>query len=311
MKTLIIGTGVIGTIYGWALKEAGIPVVHYIRPGKKEQYKKGVQIDILDERKGHLKKNKTIYYPECIDSLSPENDFELVILPTNSYQTETALRTIMPLTPKAFYLIMAANWESTGFIDRLIPRDRYLMGYADGGGTIQNGAYWTNLGAEIHLGAVDASQNPNLEKVAALLRRADMKPDIPQNIVHWLWVHNASSVSFWAAFLKYRNVKDFLKDKNLLKKAYIAMKECLDLCEKRGVNIEEFPDVQSCLMPVWLFIPVFRHLWRHNESMQRFTAHAANSMKECKANYEAMMKTAQELHLEMPKMKELGQYLCK
>ena len=37
MKTLIVGTGVIGVIYGWALTEAGMDVTHFVRKGKKGQ----------------------------------------------------------------------------------------------------------------------------------------------------------------------------------------------------------------------------------------------------------------------------------
>ena len=31
MKTLIFGTGIIGTIYGWALAEADVDITHYLQ----------------------------------------------------------------------------------------------------------------------------------------------------------------------------------------------------------------------------------------------------------------------------------------
>jgi len=31
MRTLIIGTGVIGTIYGWALSESGVDITHLVK----------------------------------------------------------------------------------------------------------------------------------------------------------------------------------------------------------------------------------------------------------------------------------------
>jgi ketopantoate reductase len=34
MNTLIVGTGLIGVISGWALHEAGVDVTHFARPGK-------------------------------------------------------------------------------------------------------------------------------------------------------------------------------------------------------------------------------------------------------------------------------------
>ena len=53
MKTLIVGAGVIGVIYGWALLKAGAEVTHFVRPGMAGQFPKGVTLDLLDERKGY------------------------------------------------------------------------------------------------------------------------------------------------------------------------------------------------------------------------------------------------------------------
>jgi 2-dehydropantoate 2-reductase len=53
MKTLIVGTGVIGATWGWALSEAGIDVTHLVRPGRKDEFKDGVTLELRDGRKGH------------------------------------------------------------------------------------------------------------------------------------------------------------------------------------------------------------------------------------------------------------------
>lgn len=309
MKTLIVGAGIIGTIYGWALSEAGIDVTHLVRKGKKAQFENGVQLDILDERKRHQRYNVTAYAIKCVEEVSPSDHFELVIVPTNSYQTEDALRTLAPLCEEALFLVFAANWEGTGFIDRLLPRERYLMGYPDGGGTRRNGIYWTNIGAEVHLGEVDGVATEKLERVKAVFVRADMHPDIPDNILHWLWVHNASSTGFWAGFAKHRAVKPFLKDRHLVKQCYHASRESLELCRLRGVDLSKYPDIGYFKMPFWLFVILFRFLWTYNKSMQRFTAHAADSLPEAKANYDAIMRTADELGFSMPAMQQLGKYL--
>jgi 2-dehydropantoate 2-reductase len=86
MKTLILGTGIIGTIYGWALAETGLDVTHYVRKGKSAAYQDGVTLDLLDERKGHQKKNITRYALKCVEDISSSDDYNLIILPTNSYQ---------------------------------------------------------------------------------------------------------------------------------------------------------------------------------------------------------------------------------
>ena len=38
MSVLIVGAGVIGNIYGWALSAAGINVIHLVRKGKAENF---------------------------------------------------------------------------------------------------------------------------------------------------------------------------------------------------------------------------------------------------------------------------------
>jgi 2-dehydropantoate 2-reductase len=312
MKTLIVGTGVIGTIYGWALAEAGVDVTHYLRPGKLEQYRLGVDLDLLDERKGHLANNQTHYNLRCVEAVRPEDGYELVIVPVNAQQLTDALRTLIPCVGgEAIFLLMTSNWEGTAEIDALLPRRRYLLGYADGGGTVRNGAYWTNLGAEIHLGTLEGQSTEKLEQVKALFEKADMKPDIQPNILHWLWVHNASAVGFAVGFAKYGEVKHFLRDGALMKTCVQATGELVHLCEKRGVDIKQYPDVSFVDWPIWLVVAMMRWMWSTNKSMQRYTAHAASagSLQETALHYHAMLRTAGEVGMEIPALQSLDVYL--
>jgi ketopantoate reductase len=312
MKTLIVGTGVIGTIYGWALAEAGVDVTHYVRPGKQEQYQQGVDLDLLDERKGHPANNQTHYNLRCVENVHPSDGYELVIVPVNAQQLIEVLRTLIPCVgDEATFLLLTSNWDGTAEIDSLLPRERHLLGYADGGGTVRYGVYWSNLGAEIHLGALEGQSTEKLAQVKALFEKADMKPDIQPNILHWLWVHNASSVGFAAGFARYGEVKSFLRDGALMKTCVQATCELVHLCEKRGVNLKQYPDVSFVDWPSWLVVAMMRWMWSTNKSMQRYTAHAASpaSLCETRMHYEAMLHTAKELGMEMPALKSLGKYL--
>jgi 2-dehydropantoate 2-reductase len=309
MKTLIVGTGVIGTIYGWALAEASVDVTHYVRPGKREQYPQGVELDLLDERKGHPANNQTHYNLRCVEVVRPGDGYELVIVPVNAQQLIEVLRTLIPcFRDDATFLLLTSNWEGPTEIDALLPRKRYLLGYADGGGTVRNGVYWSNLGAEIHLGALEGHSTEKLAQVKALFEKADMKPDIQPNILHWLWVHNASAVGFAVGFAKYGEVKPFLRDGALMKTCVLATQELVHLCEKRGVNIKEYPDVSFIDWPSWLVVALMRWMWSTNKSMQRYTAHAAStgSMQETTMHYDAMLRTASELGMEVPALQSLG-----
>jgi len=311
MKTLIVGTGIIGVIYGWALSEAGVDVTHFVRKGRKEQFKDGVTLDLLDERKGHIKNNVARYALKCVEEIAPSDGYELIIVPTNVHQTEGALKILAPVSGQAVFLVFPGNWEGTAFIDKLIPRDRYLLGYADGGGTIRAGVYWTNLGGEVHLGEVDDQATEQLEKVMALFGRADIQADVQENIEHWLWHHIAGTVGFSAGFAKHRDVQAFLKDKELLRQCILSTRELYALCEKRGVKIDDYFETKMMNFPVWHVAMLLRWNFSRNESMQRFTAHAASegSLQETKVYYASIMKTAEELGFDMPCTKALGTYL--
>ena len=52
MRVLVIGAEIIGTIFGWALQRGGHAVEHYVRPGRAARLAGGVELDVLDTRKG-------------------------------------------------------------------------------------------------------------------------------------------------------------------------------------------------------------------------------------------------------------------
>jgi 2-dehydropantoate 2-reductase len=311
MKTLIVGTGIIGVIYGWALSQSEVDVTHFVRKGRKDQFKDGVNLDILDERKGHPKYNLTKYTLKCVEEISPADGYELIIVPTNMHQTEEALKSLVPVSGPATFLIFSGNWEGTEAIDRLLPRERYLMGYADGGGTIRNGAYWANLGAEVHLGAVDDKAQEKLEKVKALFVRADMQPDVQENIVHWLWQHAAGAIGFALGFAKHGDIKTFLADKELVRQCVRSTKELYKLCELRGVDLKQFPEAGFVNFPDWLVTLLVRWNITHREAAQRYSAHGASagSQQEMKLYYAQVMKDASKLGFEMSYTKALAAYL--
>jgi 2-dehydropantoate 2-reductase len=85
MKTLVVGTGIIGVLYGWALAQSGVDVTHFVRKGKKDLFKDWVDLDLLDERKGHPKYNKTKYALKCTEEISPTDGYELIIVPVNMH----------------------------------------------------------------------------------------------------------------------------------------------------------------------------------------------------------------------------------
>jgi ketopantoate reductase len=311
MKTLIVGSGVIGVIYGWALQQAGVDVTHFVRPGKKGQYPNGVTLDLLDERKGYPPKSMQHYPIRCAEAISPADGYELIIVPTTAPQVESALKTLLLVSGNATFLIFSANWDGTAAYDALMPRDRYLLGYPDAGGTIRDGVYWTNIGPEVHLGLLEGQSAEKMEQVKATFARANLKADMQSNILHWLWIHNAGVIGIAAAFAKYKTIPGYLSDKPLVKQSLQATRELYALCARRGVNLKQFPEISYMNWPLWLVAILLRLNFSRNESMQRYTAHAASdgSLQETEYFYAKAMRTADEFGFAMPDLKAVGENL--
>jgi ketopantoate reductase len=178
MKILVVGTGVIGTIYGWALNEAGVDITHLVRTHKPDISQNGVNIDILDERKGFKKYYQTKYKPNVIDNLGTTEEFDLVFVPTNWFQTETALNLIVPKCKNSFFYILTSNWTGTEMFDRIIPKGKYILGYPDGGGTIKDKLYWTNIGPEIHIAEPNENNITGFNLIKEVFAKASIKLDI-------------------------------------------------------------------------------------------------------------------------------------
>ena len=77
MKVLVIGRGVVGTIYGWALSKAGIDVNHVVR---KEGLPDTDTLDLLDLRPECSKSKRVSYAPKAVAQINHSDGFELVIV---------------------------------------------------------------------------------------------------------------------------------------------------------------------------------------------------------------------------------------
>jgi Ketopantoate reductase PanE/ApbA len=85
MRVLVVGAAIIGSIYGWALVESGHQVVHLVRSGRAAALRGGLKLDVFDRRKGHKRNFYGLYKLEAVETLSPTDAVELVIVPVKHY----------------------------------------------------------------------------------------------------------------------------------------------------------------------------------------------------------------------------------
>jgi ketopantoate reductase len=303
MKTLIVGAGVIGSIYGWALSSGGHDVTHILRPGKSPQLSKGISIDILDSRKGYKKQTIGRYDLKVTKTLNSSEGYEFVIIPTKPYQVEAALKQIIPITREATYLLLTQNWNGTAAIDRLLPQSRYVYGDAKAGGSFQNGTLVSAIFPSIDLGQVNGRNDHTLTQIAALFDSIGIKPILQGNILHYIWVQYAINAGLWPALVRAGGLEALLRDRRTGDLSLFAVKECLDVVARRGVELKKYPDARMYSHTSWIARQMagmmLRLLFRFNKSVQRSSAHALADPLEIKLSYDALLKTGRELGVDM------------
>lgn len=304
MKILIVGAGVIGGIYGWAFAEAGHDVSHLVREGRKQKLEAGLRMDVLDGRKGKPERSATIYSLNAVETLSPSDGYELVMVPTKHYQLGAALAQIADQTGDADYLIFTGNWRGTREVDTILPRSRYVWGDPIAGGGFQDETLVASLSPRVVLGEIDGGNSRRLEKLKTLFASAHINAEIPADIIHWHWLQYAINAGLLGALARAGSVENVRFDRGSIDQALFAVKEGLDVCIRRGVDLDQFPGPKSyygvSALRRFLMALGLIYMINFNQSARRNIAHALNNPQEVEIFYCDVLNTGLELGIPMP-----------
>jgi 2-dehydropantoate 2-reductase len=306
MKVLVIGRGVVGTIYGWALSNAGVDVTHVVR---KEGLPDTDTLDLLDLRPGFPKNTRVSYAPKTVTQISPSDGFDLVIVATKHYQAAQAIDQYLPGAPRATFLLFTANWDGPGEIDCLLPRSSILWGYsAASGGPDDQGILIATVNATVRFGMLEGSDPEKFKAVTELFQRAGFTLDIKSNIIEWLWVHHAINAGGIGICLWAGGIAEATRSFTTLRLGTLAIREALHVVAARGVDLERYPDAKRVLnTPVWLASLAVIYGIRFTKKGRRLlgASHFAHSPEEMKRYYFNVLNTGKSLGVAMPHLSSL------
>lgn len=304
----MFGAGVINTLYGYALAEAGNDVTHYVRPGKKKMLEGGINLKFLDGRASPPKQATAQYGAKIVESLSSDDGYELVIVSVRHYQLDSVLPVLKDKIGNADILIFNGNWDGFGNLDQFFPRLQYLLGFPVAGGGYSGTTLDGALLDEIRLGELDGKSTPRLEHVANVFRDADIKVDVQSDMRHWLWVHFAINSGIIGAAFKAGSAQKLLNSIPLLRTGILAGREALEVCRARGVNVDSFEDAKSFYLPVWIAAAGVWYMMKSNLPARKIMeTHTA--VDELQAIYRDVLKSGEALGVPMPHFKSLKPYV--
>lgn len=310
MRVLVVGTGIIGSIYGWALTDSGHHVVHLVRSERAGTFRDGLPLDLFDRRKGHPRNFRGVYRVDSIVKLVPTDPFDLVIVPVKHYALEQTLREIVPQAGTAEFLLLTQNWRGVKEIDSILPRTRYVYGDAKAGGTFSAGTLVAALYA-VDLGSPEGEPSPLARKAGALFASADILPRLHSDMLHYLWIQYAISTGAWAPLVHAGSLDAMRHERDWTSAALNAVRECLQVVERRGVTLSRYPETRPFLTDSVLRRRVYgwimRWMIRRDEYTRRCTAHAFGDPVEIQTFYDDLVTTGHDLGVSMPLMESYGE----
>jgi 2-dehydropantoate 2-reductase len=305
MHVLVVGAGIIGSIYGWALAESGHHVVHLVRSGRAAALRNGLPLDMLDRRKGHERNFRGLYRLNAVEMLSPTDTFELVIVPVKHYSLVETLKEVVPKTGAADFLLLTQNWHGTNDLDAILPRTRYIYGDAKAGGIFSQGKLIAALKAT-DIGSPEGEPSALARNAAALFASADIQTGLHRDMLHYLWIQYAITGALWVALIHAGSFNAVFGNADAISAALEAAWECLQVVKQRGVVLSQYretaPFLTNSALRKRINIWITRWMFRCDEYTKRCSAHAFGDPVEVKTFYDDLIATGHKLGISMPVM---------
>ncbi|WP_068620295.1 ketopantoate reductase family protein [Paenibacillus tuaregi] len=225
-RLLIVGAGVIGSVYALRFAQYGLDVTMLAR---------GHRLDVL--KKDGLRYNDNGKIKQIsiktIEKLENDDIYDYIFVPVRYDQAESALtliknnqsRTIVTLT------------NTVGYDDWLeIVGDRLLPGFPGAGGDIKEDVLYAQFGSEKHQGTIFGEINGRItervRELAHIFKSVDLHYEIQQDILAFHISHTAIAITN-----KYFYTHDGMVDLETARSADILIKIAADI--KQNIHLLE------------------------------------------------------------------------
>jgi len=298
MRICVVGSGVIGTIYGFVLTLAGNDVTHYVRPGSGGRLRAGVDVNLLDARGEAPVETSRRYSPPVVERLDGKPAFDLILASVRHDALPALLPVLADGVGDAEILLFNNLWTSFEPIDAVLG-ERYLWGFPVAGGGFEDGRLEAALLGTVRIGSPPGAAAARLQSVGRLFGGCGLDVEFEPNILSWLWVHFATEAGIIGAAAKAGGVAAFLDDVEQIANGVLAVRDALAVVTARGVDVAAVPDAQLFLTPEREVAAAIHQLYAVDRAarkiMERHTGGA-----ELKRMYGDVVETGRRLGVPMP-----------
>ena len=311
MKILIYGAGIVGTTYGWQLSQAGHEVSVLVKKEKKQTIENnGIYLHCTDFRDNKKQVAETVFRPQVIDELSPENNYEFIIVAVNNIQLQQVLPVLAKSAGKANILFFQNNWDSFDEIANFLAPEQYFFGFPFmvGGGISEKGINCAISGLKYShtpIGELNGELTPRVEKIVNALEEAKLKPVVYKQIKKWLVSHYAVAVGLSAGIMKAGSAASFTKNTAIIKEAIKTIREGLNICKERGINPKDEKSNSLYFLPLFIAAVIAKKIYSNEALQLMFDGHTKHSPDEMKKMFDDIIEYGKKYNVETPTLKNL------
>lgn len=305
MRILVLGTGVIGTTYGYVLAEAGHDVRHYVRLcGDSDRRPGTIPLHLLDGRTTEAPEIDTIYEARIVDRFAPTDGYDLVMASVKHYDLPACLPRLALGAGGADILLFNNWWDTFAAVEHQLA-GRYLWGFPVAGGSWRDGTLDAAILDHVELAEPDDRQTPRLARVAACFESAGLTVERPPRMLDWLWIHFATEAGLIASAIEAGSIDALLDDTARLTDAVLAVRDGLEVCRARGIDVDAVPDAQAFYAPAEMVAAGIQHFYAMSPPARRILDRHTG-VQELKRIYGDVVATGLDLGVTMPRLLALG-----
>lgn len=273
LRILVYGAGVIRTLYGARLQQAGNEVVVVAR-GTRLQDVRASGLVIEDVGSGA---RQTIPV-RSIAELVPDDAYDLVVVPVRRDELSSVLEPLAKSQGTPVILFFGNNAQGAGALTDRLGSDRVVLGFPGAGGQLVHECvrYLMIPEQRTTLGEIDGQSSTRIKRLAMVFKAAGFPVAVSSDMQAWLKTHAAFVTSVAAAvYIARGDARAVASDDALLHLMVRAIRETFRTLRQTGAR--EVPwnlRVLHELMPDWFALRYWRKAFRGPLGQFSFAAHA-------------------------------------
>ena len=286
MRIVVIGAGVLGSLYGARLAAAGHSVTVVERGGRPTELQRA-PILISNDESG-VAAAATV---EAVPNLKPDDDHDLALVIVRADQIDDLLPDLAANRGVKTFLFMHNRAAGSSALAQAVGPERVLLGFPGAGGWLDGATVRYRLIPEqpTTLGELDGRLSPRLHQIAKIFEEAGFTVALNRRMDDWLKTHAMLVTAIAGAiYLADGSTTALAKSRGSVRALVRGVRQGFSLLSEAGVVIE--PKKLALLVGLPLILPQLY--------LRRFLARPASELilaRHANAVPSEMLKLVEEL----------------